>query len=245
MFSDINECATKPCGSTPNFECIDKLNGYQCVCAKSYFGNNCQKQAQSCYDYRSSSKSGWHYLADDTNTPFLAYCYIGSTIAYTLAFSYSFNNNHIYKSKPLYIDFERDNGQNFSDYRLSLARMNFIKKKPRAKTWVLSCNYDTVGLSLNDYFRTSFSYLDFMSLKGTGCYTYHQVNLIGKSSRWLMKANFSQSDDKTLHMKTQGCSWDLSFSQNYDLFGLYQNKHPQFKCSSSDTSNTQLWFRES
>ena len=39
-FSDINECASRPCGK--NGHCDDKLNGYQCRCIAGYSGINCK-----------------------------------------------------------------------------------------------------------------------------------------------------------------------------------------------------------
>ena len=40
VFTDINECASKPCenGAT----CKDEVNAYSCVCAEGYTGVDCE-----------------------------------------------------------------------------------------------------------------------------------------------------------------------------------------------------------
>jgi hypothetical protein len=40
--TNIDECYTKPC--SPNGECLDLINGYQCQCQSGWYGYNCDRQ---------------------------------------------------------------------------------------------------------------------------------------------------------------------------------------------------------
>lgn len=46
LFCEINidECYTKPC--SPNGECLDLINGYQCQCKQGWYGYNCDRQVE-------------------------------------------------------------------------------------------------------------------------------------------------------------------------------------------------------
>ena len=45
-FSDIDECASKPCD--PNGQCIDGVNSYTCECNAGYTGKHCEKSKREC-----------------------------------------------------------------------------------------------------------------------------------------------------------------------------------------------------
>ena len=40
LSSDVNECASRPCGGFG--VCENGANGYQCTCIAGYIGTNCQ-----------------------------------------------------------------------------------------------------------------------------------------------------------------------------------------------------------
>ena len=41
LFSDINECASNPCGV--NGACVDAINSYECICSGGFTGTRCEQ----------------------------------------------------------------------------------------------------------------------------------------------------------------------------------------------------------
>ena len=44
--TDVNECASSPCGS--NGDCKDLVNRYECVCKAGFRGINCEQNINDC-----------------------------------------------------------------------------------------------------------------------------------------------------------------------------------------------------
>ncbi len=39
---DVNECLSNPCDAQRSLRCVDKINGYECLCFNGWNGTHCK-----------------------------------------------------------------------------------------------------------------------------------------------------------------------------------------------------------
>ena len=96
--------------------------------------------------------------------------------------SYTLANNDQFKTHPLYKDQPvNENLPNWKAYRLSKAPMSSIHSQ--SSHWRATCNYNSAGVVLANYVRSSFGNVDLITLNGQGCMKMEYVNIRGKGCK--------------------------------------------------------------
>ena len=155
----------------------------QCNCTAGYFGEFCQIKAKSCLDhfkYNRSAVPGNYDIRNDNGVAFTVFCDFDKSekFAWTLVMSYTLANNDQLKTHPLYKDHPvAENLPNWAAYRLSKARMLSIHSQ--SSHWRATSNYNSDGVVLIDYVRSSFTNVDPLAKNGNGCKMMEYVNIRG------------------------------------------------------------------
>ena len=139
--------------------CSETASGFKCSCPPSFFGERCQHRARACEDYMKfeydeTDGTVLKNVTGSSGAIFEVLCSFSERFVRTLLLSYSFGNNSIYSTKPLSVDYPRnENTFNWEDYRLSKNKMMHLEKY--AERAIISCNYNKY------YMRTTVDYLRF------------------------------------------------------------------------------------
>ena len=168
--------------------------------------------------------------------------------------SYTFANNAQFKAHPLYKDHPvAENLLNWAAYRLSKARMLSIQSQ--SSKWRATCNYNTDGLILTDYVRSTFANVDPMTLHGSGCKKMEYINIRGKGceecTAWCDQASSNTfllgnwyGQFKSVQDGIEKCSYVNAAGTitHESSFGYYKHANSGHRCASTQLSTTQYWF---
>lgn len=241
-------------------QCPSSGKRYRCVCPPFVSGENCQHAPKSCralYDLDSSLPSGKYTMYDATGSGFKAYCdfTIDAGKVWTLVMSYAFGNNQHYIRTPLLYDNPRSEDEpNWEDYRLSKAHMAGVESD--TTEWRITCNYNTQSISdrvdqvrvkntavnMLSYDAETIPVLserciqaEYLNIRGTSCSSC-TVALI-QTSVWMIFTNPSRN-------KVGGCDWQYpnGHGECEENFGGYECHNPEFRCTSSSSATTQMWY---
>ena len=146
-------CRSKPClnGGTCEEKCSDVREPYTCTCSKYYKGKRCEQfypEVKSCQGvkiFRPGSRSGVYELVISDNKTVQSYCDFTSEAgkAWTLIESFSLSNKGIYKNKPFYHDFPRnENNFTWDDFRVSYQALVNIRNN--STHWRVTCTFPSV-----------------------------------------------------------------------------------------------------
>jgi hypothetical protein len=210
-----------------------------------------QKYAESCADHYKSviRVNGLYYIRDTNDHLYPVFCDFNTepSKAWTLFMSESFPNRIMpaFQTKSLHVNHPVDEDQpNWEAYRLSLSRMKDLQS--RSSHWRVTCNMPTDGLSLTDYVRGKVADFDIIMFNGRGvCKPVEYINVMGHQCTDCTSA-WWQFDGQIFHRDITSLACDLGAnpggSNSQDVFGFYSIVNSNFRCSSSDDSNTNYWF---
>ena len=230
---------------------------FRCDCPEGYAGDQCEIKARSCASYAKSSskKNGLHVIYASDGSKLSVFCHFTPQHAMTLVMSYSKQRCDVYDTYSLEQDFPRnEDAHKWSDYRLSLINMEGIRDNGSTH-WMYTCSYQTRGLSEVDYFRSKFSEtdiltfryttatrcsrkLEYINIKGNSCEDCCTVIIQGPNGIFFINSNEIGCGGLT-GINTQVCQHN---GKSVRYFGRCDCQDPQFSCSASPTSTTQLWF---
>ena len=98
--------------------------------------------------------------------------------AWTLIMSYRVASKAMLDTKQFYIDHPVNNKTPYwNAYRLSKSRMMSIHTQ--SSHWRATCSYNTDGVVLTDYVRSSFVNVDPLTINGAECRKMEYVNIRG------------------------------------------------------------------
>ena len=118
-------CSTsEPClnGARCQASCMENGQRFQCIgCPEGKRGDRCENVARNCAFYEKSANERVAlrviYAAD--NTPYRTFCYFGNFTHWTLGFSFSVENQHLFKGQPLSNDYPiLEDSPNWQKFRL-------------------------------------------------------------------------------------------------------------------------------
>ena len=94
---------------------------FQCTCAEGQRGDRCENVARNCAFYEKPANETLPlrviYSAD--NTSYRTFCFFGPRYRFTLAFSFSVENQHLFKDQPLSNDYPiLEDSPNWQKFRL-------------------------------------------------------------------------------------------------------------------------------
>ena len=140
--------------------------------------------------------------------------------------------------------FDEEN-PNWAAYRLSLEKMSVLKAQ--SSHWRVTCNFVTHGVDYTDYVRADFSKFDILTYeKEASCMEVEYINVRGHdctdcTSAWWQKPSvWFAHHDSSVDLCAFGSTPGAASSE--DNFGVYGVVNPAFRCSSSDSTNTNHWF---
>ena len=252
-------CRSSPCqnGGECQAACGQKKR-LHCKCQAGYTGELCTIKAKSCLDhfkYNLSAAPGNYDIQNENGVAFTVFCDFDKSakFAWTLVMSHTLANNNQFRTYPLYKDHPvAENVPNWAAYRLSKTRMLSIQSQ--SSHWRATCNYNTDGVVLADYIRSSFRNVDPITFNGAGCKKMEYVNIRGKVCKecttWchqtetvtFLVANwhgeFNAGANKCSYVNAAGVIRD-EFS-----FGFYGNHNVNsgHRCVSGQASTTQYWI---
>ena len=216
--------------------------------------------AWTCLDYLQHGifENGFHWLFDDQNQRYVAYCDLSSEpgTAWTLVVSWNRASKNLphFRSKTFLEDAPiNHNNPNWSAYRLTLARMKTLRS--RSTHWRATCSFNRPrfqnlekAIDYRDYLRGKFSNFDIMTFLGYGkCFPVEYVNIRGHAAGNGTTAQFWQDQSTyTLHIDSSvaGCAFKPNAGAVYseDNFGYYDKINTNFRCTAGDDATTQWWF---
>ncbi|XP_031572999.1 uncharacterized protein LOC116306997 [Actinia tenebrosa] len=209
------------------------------------------KYAESCSDHYESGarESGLYYIRDTNDHVYPVFCDFNTEAnkAWTLFMSQNFLNRNMpaFVTKSLNVNYPVNEDQpNWDAYRLSFARMESLKR--HSSHWRITCNMPRDGVSFVDYVRAKISNFDILQFNGKGaCKLVEYMNVMGHecndctSAWWQFDGQIFHHDmtqAKCVFGDTEGAT------DSQDVFGFYQNVNSNFRCLSSNDSNTNYWF---
>ena len=170
--------------------------------------------------------------------------------AWTLIMSYRVASKAMLDTKQFYIDHPvNDKTPNWNAYRLSKSRMMSIHTQ--SSHWRATCSYNTDGVVLTDYIRSSFVNVDPLTINGAECRKMEYVNIRGSSCtectiRVVQKTGYTFffSSWYGEFGPVEKCSFvNAAGAVNTESnFGYYGNINSAHRCSSNSNSTTQCWF---
>lgn len=139
--------------------------------------------ARDCGFYANSANKthGLRVLYAPDNTAYRAFCYFSMTVIFTLAMSFSVENQRLV-SEPLRNDkpvFE--DSHNWEKYRLGLARMTALRDG--ARKWKYTCSYDQIGMKEKDALKVFLSELDPLDVNGVKCPAAQNIIINGQECK--------------------------------------------------------------
>ncbi|XP_073228174.1 uncharacterized protein [Porites lutea] len=250
-------CRSKPClnGGTCEEKCSDVREPYTCTCSKYYKGKRCEQfypEVSSCQGlkiFRPGSHSGVYELVISDNKTVQSYCDFTSEAgkAWTLIESFSLSNKDIYKNKPFYHDFPRnENNFTWDDFRLSYQAL--VNIRDNSTHWRVTCTFPS-GLSYTDYARSSLNETDLLTFVNQDkCKRYEYVSVRGINCTDC-KGMLVQRDSQHMHTDSywsgkNGCQWNpgVGAKSGEDNFGFYAVTNPKHRCTVNASSTTQWWL---
>ena len=198
---------------------------------------------------------GLQVIYDENNSPITVFCQYDSVlkIAMTLVMSFSRDLEQTYAKQSLQNDFPRKKDfHNWEDYRLPLSHMASIRDNGSTH-WIYTCSYPSRGLDKIDYLRSKFSVTDILTyrwIEETSCTNIMEyINIRGKFCYECAthisqgKYIFNVAGDKVncgdlSEVKLETCP----VGKPVRYFGKYNCYSPNFHCTATSTSTTQLWF---
>ena len=232
-------------------------------CQLGFTGENCQCTPKSCRSFFNSDPtlpSGNYVLYDKTGQSLKAYCdfTIDSGKVWTLVMSYTSGNNSHYQKQPLRNNFPRnENEVNWGDYRLSKTRMATIQND--TTHWRMTCNYNTQSIADKvDYLRVKhvayyvLSHNSALYPDNDRCTSVENLNIRGDFCSNCSVAITQDPNDmlyiNNYYNEVSSCDWQ--YPGGYHIcghfgefnFGFYECVNTYFRCSSSSSSTTQMWF---
>lgn len=157
------------------------------------------------------------------------------------------HNFPLFQNKP-----KNEDSPSWKQYRLSKSRMKHIQQDLNHK-WRLTCNFDSDGPVYTDYVQASHAVVPLLSTDGQhdDCQTVEFINIRGQAH--------TNGNVRIVHEKRKGLHIDSYHSgikcmtkfleskkcddgSGEDNFGEYRCTNKNHRCSSSETSTTQLWF---
>ena len=207
----------------------------------------------SCYDYwsRGVNFSKPYRIHQNDSLSFKVICDFNSEPGWvwTLVMSHSHRNRAERQFKDDILQFNapmNEDNPNRASYRLSFDRMVYIKA--HSTHWRITCKYvPNQNVNYTDYVRANFTDFNPLAFKGRNtCKRVEFLNVRGHectgcTSSWRQKESLG-----FLHHESSKESCEFGSSSGYvhseDNFGYYKNSNPAFRCSSSDTATTNLWF---
>ena len=250
-------CRSKPClnGGSCEEKCSDVREPYTCTCSKYYKGKRCEqfypevKSCQSLKIFRPGSHSGVYELVISDNKTVQSYCDFTSEAgkAWTLIESFSLSNKDIYKNKPFYHDFPRnENNFTWDDFRVSYQALVNIRNN--STHWRVTCTFPS-GLSYADYARSSLNETDLLTFVNQDkCKRYEYVSVRGINCTDC-KGMLVQRDSQHMHTDSSwsgrnGCQWNPGAGaiSGEDNFGFYAVTNPKHRCTVNSSSTTQWWL---
>ena len=193
---------------------------------------------------------GVYRLYQDKGKSFNVYCDFASEPGWvwTLVMSQSHANRAMEEFRRRSLDqnapFDEEN-PSWAAYRLSLRKMSVLKAQ--SSHWRITCNFSTHGVDYTDYVRADFSKFNILTYRGLGfCKEVEYMNVRGHdcanctSAWWQSPSVWFPHLDSSLPRCAFGRSPGAASSE--DNFGFYERFNPAFRCSSSDSANTNHWF---
>ena len=167
--------------------------------------------------------------------------------AWTLIESFSLSNKGIYKNKPFYHDFPR-NESNFTwdDFRVSYQVL--VNIRDNSTHWRVTCAFPS-GLSYADYARSSLNETDLLRFVDQDkCKRYEYISVRGINCTDC-KGMLVQRDGQHMHTDSywsgkNGCQWKpgMGAKVGEDNFGFYAVTNPKHRCTENSSSTTQWWL---
>ncbi|RDD46106.1 hypothetical protein TrispH2_001764 [Trichoplax sp. H2] len=213
----------------------------------------------TCADVRSKyqvHQNGYYTIYDSTNKPYLAFCDFRSDpgFSWTLIESISRGNaqtSNFRKSFQYNIP-SNECTPNWSNYRLSKAKLATLHGATSSTHFRATCNFDSqskTGLtSHRDYLRVSFcAYNYFLTNRGWTCAIVDYINIRGYSCSKCSIPFYSDSNNhlqsNIAYSKTKCGKFNVPDAvADERIFGNYYSFSEKFSCVTNSTSTTNWWI---
>ena len=172
--------------------------------------------------------------------------------AWTLVESFVLKNIDIVQFKKLVIKYDRQvrpKSPTWNLYRMSLPQMKNLKE--RSSHWRVTCDFQAKPANLfRDYAIARFKDFDLMTyISGATCKLMAYVNVRGHhcaecTAHW--KSHAHPTVGYAVHLDSSSTSCQLKASKgsvsSEDNFGYYATINSEFRCTSSPSATTNIWF---